>query len=116
MPDGLAQLVDRGWLRGYLEDRADLVVALQRRPDLLDLHLVDAVDRTGPALGVLAQQQLHVDLQDVGDLVHDGELVQPAYPALDLVHPTLGLAQPVGEDLLGHPAAATPVRDAPADR
>src|SRR5437588_534527 len=48
VPDRLAQLVQRWRLRRYLEDRADLVVALQGRPDLLDLDLVDAVDVAGP--------------------------------------------------------------------
>ncbi len=64
----------------------------------------------GPALGVLAHQQLHVELQHVGDLVDDGELVEPAYPTLDLVDPALRLAEAVGEDLLGHLSASPPVR------
>jgi hypothetical protein len=99
-----------------VEVGADLVVALQRGPDLLDLDLVDAVDAVGPPLGVLAQQQLHVQLQDVGDLVHDGELVEPAHAPLDLVDPALGLAEAVREDLLGHLPTGTPVRHAAADR
>jgi len=115
VPDRLAQLVDGGRFGGRGEERADLVVPLQSRPDLLDLQLVDAVDAARPALGVLTQQQLHVHLEYVGDLVHHGELVQPAYPALDLVDPALRLAQPIGEHLLRHPAATTPVRDTSAD-
>src|SRR5262249_24812356 len=90
----------------------DLVVALQRGPDLLDLDMVDAVEAVRPSLGLLAEQELDVHLQDVGDLVHHGELVQPAYAALHLVDPALRLAEPVGEHLLRHVPAATPMRDA----
>src|SRR5262249_44158156 len=106
---------ERRRVGGRAEERADLVVALQRRPDLLDLDLVDAVDLVRPALRVLAQQQLYVDLEHVGDLVGDGELVEPAHPAFDLVDPALRLAQPVGEDLLGHLAAGAPVSDPATD-
>ena len=113
--DRLAHLGQRRRVRRRVEERADRVVALQRGADLLDLDLVDAVDRVGPALRVLAQQQLHVELEDVGDLVDDRELVEPADASLDLVDPALRLAQPVGEDLLGHLAAGAPVGDAAAD-
>jgi hypothetical protein len=73
--DRLAHLGQRllVWLR--VEERADRVVALQGGPDLLDLDLVDAVDRVRPAFRVLAQQELHVELEDVGDLVDHRELV-----------------------------------------
>jgi hypothetical protein len=114
--DRLAHLGQRRRVRHGLEERAHLVIALQSRADLLDLHLVDAVLRFRPALHVLAQQQLDVDLQNVGDLVDDGELVEPADPPLHLVDPALGLSQPVSEDLLGHLASAAPVGDAAADR
>src|SRR3954466_5058379 len=102
-------------MRHGLEERAHLVIALQSRANLLDLHLVDAVLRFRPALHVLAQQQLDVDLENVGDLVDDGELVETANPALHLVDPALGFAQSISEDLLGHLASAAPVGDAAAD-
>ena len=114
--DRLAHLRQRRRVRRRLEERAHLVVPLQRGADLLDLDLVDAVLRLRASFDVLAQQQLDVDLQDVGDLVDDGELVEPADPPLHLVDPALGLAQPVREDLLGHLASAAPIGDAAADR
>jgi hypothetical protein len=113
--DRLAHLRQRRRRGSDLEERAHLVVPLQGRADLLDLHLVDAVDTLRTAFDVLAEQQLDVDLQNVGDVVHDGELVEAANPPLDLVHPALRFAQPVGEDLLRHLAATTPIGDAAAD-
>ena len=116
MADRLAHLGQRRRIGQRLEERAHLVVALERRPDLLDLNLVDAVLRFRTSFDVLAQQQLHVDLQHIGDLVDDGELVEPADPPLHLVDPALGFTQPVREDLLGHLASAAPIGDAAADR
>lgn len=56
------------------------------------------------------------DPQYVGDLPQHGDLVESPGAALDFVDPRLGLAESVGENLLGHPAQAPPVRDPPPHR
>ncbi|BCJ63548.1 hypothetical protein Prubr_05690 [Polymorphospora rubra] len=113
--DRLAQFPQRRRLARGVEEGADGVVPLQGGPDLVDLDLVDAVDAVRPPFRLLADQQLDVDLEDVGDLVDDRELVEPADPPLDLVHPALRLVEPVGEDLLRHLPAGPPVCDAAPD-
>jgi hypothetical protein len=116
MVDGLAQFGQRQRLGRCHEERTDLVVPLQRGTDLVDLDLIDAVDVVGPPHRVASHEHLDVELQHVGDLMDDGEPVQPPHAALDLVDPALGLAQTIGEELLRHSPAVAPVRNPAAHR
>jgi len=90
--DGLLHLVEVGHLGRGVQERVDLVVALQRGADLRDLR---RLARPGGVhtvvVGFPTEQQLRVDLQHLGDVVDDRELVEPADAPLHLVHPALAL-------------------------
>src|SRR5690606_33182908 len=92
------------------------VVPLERGPDFVHFDRVDAHGRLRTTLRLFAEEQLDVELQHVGDLIDHRELVEPADSPFDLVDPALGLPQPVGEHLLGHVAAAAPIRNPTTNR
>jgi hypothetical protein len=115
--DRAAEFGDRGRFdRGGFEEAAEAFVAFEGLADGLDLHLVEAAAESGPALGLAAEQLSGVDAERFGEFGDDGVLVEAADAPFDLVDPALGLADPVGEDLLGHAAALSPVGDAPPHR
>jgi hypothetical protein len=102
--------------RGGFEEAAEALVAFERLADGLDLHLVEAAAEARAAPRFAAEELSGVDAQRFGEFGDDRVLVEAADAALDLVDPALGLADPVGEDLLGHAAALSPIGDAPSHR
>jgi hypothetical protein len=115
--DGSAEFGDRRRVdRGGFEEAAEAFVAFEGLADGFDFDLVEAAAEAGAAFGFAAEQLPGVDAERFGEFGDDRVLVEAADAAFDLVDPALGLADAVGEDLLGHAAALSPVGDAPAHR
>jgi len=115
VPDGPAGRGQCGCACHRGEEGAHLVVAFQDSLDLLDVVLRDLAGESGRTWCVPAQQQLGIDLKDIGNFMDDVP-VDPADTTLDFVDPAPGLAEAVGEHLLCHSPPSPPMRDLTADR
>ncbi|GAB4002095.1 hypothetical protein GCM10029992_39390 [Glycomyces albus] len=115
--DRSSQVRDGGRLyRCRLQEAAEPLVAFEGLPDRFDLDLVEAAAESGPAFGFAAEELAGVYAERLGDLGDHRILVESPHSSLDLVDPAFGFADLVGEYLLRHSAAMSPVCDPPPHR